>query len=112
MSIEEIVLIKILHTVIWFIMASGVFYILYCGISGQIGITLYFALALLFFEIIVLIINHWSCPLVIVAKKIKTDWKDGDDIYLPLWFAKRNKMIFGTLLVIGVALVIFRILNS
>ncbi len=109
-KILNITLIKITHTVIWLIMASAVFYILYCGISGNLNRTLYFTICLILFEIVVLILNHWACPLTIVAKKIKPDWKDGDDIFLPKWLAIHNKMIFGTLFIIGIVVVIFRLL--
>jgi hypothetical protein len=92
-------------------MASAVFYILYCGISGNLGKNLYFAIGLILFETIVLLINHWACPLTSIAKNIKPDWKDGDDIFLPKWFAINNKMIFGTLFIIGIVLVIYRLLK-
>lgn len=104
-------LIKIVHTAIWLVMASAVFYVLYCGISGNLNKTLYVAISLIFFEIVVLLFNHWACPLTIIAKKIKPDWKDGDDIFLPKWLAVNNKMIFGTLFVMGIVLVIFRSLT-
>jgi hypothetical protein len=108
---NKIIIIKTIHSLIWLLMAAAVFYILYAGISGNIcGIPLYLAVSVMMFEIIVLLINHWSCPLTIIAKKIKPDWKDGDDIYLPVWLAVNNKIIFGTLLVVGVGLVAFRLL--
>lgn len=102
--------IKIIHSVIWLIMASAVLYILYCGITGNLGILLYITIGIIFFETIVLLINRWACPLTIIAKKIKPDWKDGDDIFLPKWIAINNKMIFGTLFIVGIVLVVIRLL--
>lgn len=105
----SITFIKTVHSLIWAIMALAIFYILYCGISGNLSTLLYYAIGIIIFETTVLLINHWSCPFTIMAKKAKPDWKDGDDIFLPKWIAINNKMIFGTLFVIGVALVIYRL---
>jgi hypothetical protein len=91
-------------------MATAVFYILYCGIFGIFNIYLYFAIGLIIVEIIVLLFNRWTCPLTNLAKNIKPDWHDGDDIFLPKWVAINNKTIFGVLLVTGVLLLILRIL--
>jgi hypothetical protein len=44
-----------------------------------------------------------------VAQEIKPDWQDGDDIYLPVWVAVHNKTIFGTLFVVGLLLVVWRL---
>jgi hypothetical protein len=110
-KLPYITLIKITHSAIWLTMASAIFYILYCGITNNLNNTLYISIGLIVLEIVVLLINGWACPLTIVAKNCKSDWKDGDDIYLPKWLAVNNKMIFGSLFVFGIVLVIMRLLS-
>lgn len=100
-----------LHSIIWLVMATGVFYILFSGVTGMITQLTFAAIGLLVLETFVLLLNNWSCPLTLVAKNVKADWQDGDDIILPKWLAIHNKAIFGTLFVVGVVLVIIRIVS-
>jgi hypothetical protein len=110
-SSGKILLIKIIHTIIWVIMVAGIGYILYCGIYDKIDGSLYIALGLLGFEIITLLINRWTCPLTIVAKRINPRLQPGDDIFLPRWLAIQNKNIFGFILMVGLLLVLYRVLT-
>ena len=98
-------IIKTLHTIIWFIMACASLYILYAGITNTFGVWLWVSVGLLAFESITLLINRWTCPLTPIAMKFTEDRVDNFDIYLPLFIAKYNKIIFGTIYVIGLALV-------
>ena len=101
---NKLVLIKIIHTIIWMIMATASFYILYAGIMGISNVVLWIAIGLLLFETIVLMINKWTCPLTPMAGKYTADRRDNFDIYLPQWLAKYNKMIFGVIFCIGLVL--------
>lgn len=92
-------------------MVLGILVILYSGIIGIINGFTYASIGLLLFELIVLIANDWTCPLTNVAKRVKPNWQNGDDIYLPQWLAIRNKEIFGSLLVVGLLLVAFRLVT-
>lgn len=61
-------------------------------------------------EVLVLLLNGFKCPLTGVAARYTPDRQDNFDIYLPLWLAKHNKLIFGVLYLAGIAytLVIWR----
>ena len=107
-----ILVVKVVHSLIWLVMASCVFYVLYSGISGDIDELTWIALGLLSVELGVLVVNRWTCPLTDVAKRVKVDWQDGDDIFLPKWVAIHNKQIFGSLLVVGVVLVLVRMVGG
>lgn len=110
MSINRrVFLIKIVHSLIWLIMAAAVFYILYCGIVGLFNWLLLAAFALIIIETVVLVFNHWTCPFTDMAKQADANWKDGDDIFLPKWIAVHNKTIFGSLFVVGMTLVLARV---
>jgi hypothetical protein len=102
-----IILIKIIHTVIWAIMAAASFYILYAGIFGIFDMTLVFSIALLIMETVVLFINRWTCPLTPMAKRYTADRQDNFDIYLPLFLAKYNKILFGAIFITGSFLVLW-----
>lgn len=106
----SITTVKAAHSIIWVVMAAAVFYILYSGVTGVINEITYASLGLIIIEMIVLGLNKGACPLTNVAKNVKPDWKDGDDIFLPTWLAVHNKAVFGTLFAIGVALVIYRLI--
>ena len=58
-------------------------------------------IALVLFEILILAANQGSCPLTAVAARYTTDREANFDIFLPLWIAKYNKAIFGTIFVGG-----------
>jgi hypothetical protein len=59
-----------------------------------------------------LAMNGGHCPLTDLASRNTTDRTDNFDIYLPLWLARRNKTIFGTLYALGELFVLGRWLIS
>jgi polyferredoxin len=59
-------------------------------------------------EVAVLLINGWRCPLTSVASRYTGDRRDNFDIYLPVWLARHNKLIFGVLYVAGVGFALVR----
>ena len=67
---------------------------------------------LVLFECAVLAMNRGRCPLTDLAGRYTEDRRDNFDIYLPLWLARRNKTIFGTLFVMGELFVLGRWLIS
>ena len=52
-------------------------------------------------EVLVLIVNRWQCPLTGVAARYTNARDDNFDIYLPVWVARHNKVIFGILFLGG-----------
>ena len=105
----KIILIKSAHTVIWSIMALASIYILYAGITKTESMWLWFSIALLCFESLVLIFNKWTCPFTPIAMKYTSDRADNFDIYIPRIVAKYNKVIFGAIFTVGFILVIYNI---
>lgn len=51
--------------------------------------------------VLILFANRMRCPLTGVAARYTDDRRDNFDIYLPVWLARHNKAIFGTLYVTG-----------
>ncbi|HXS93337.1 MAG TPA: hypothetical protein VN736_01965 [Candidatus Limnocylindrales bacterium] len=52
-------------------------------------------------ECAILALNRGQCPLTIVARRYTDERRENFDIYLPLWLARHNKRIFGTLFVLS-----------
>jgi hypothetical protein len=80
---SKITTIKIIHTIIWAVMAGATFIILYSAITKTYNIYLWISLVLLTIETLVLIFNKWTCPLTPMAEKYTDDRRDNFDIYLP-----------------------------
>lgn len=95
-------LVKIAHTIVWAVFAACIFAIPALAwfdhdreASGLILVVL--------IELLVLLANHGNCPLTAVAARYTADRRDNFDIYLPLWLARYNKLIFGSIYLLGVA---------
>ncbi len=108
---HPLVRIKLLHTAIWAIMAAAILYVLYSGLTGNVITLTWISLALALGECVVIVLNKWTCPLTPLAAQHTTSREPNFDIYLPLWLAKHNKGIFGTILVAGILLVLWRIVE-
>jgi hypothetical protein len=99
-------LIKIIHTLIWAVMASAVFYVFYAGITKTFGPMLWLSIGLVIIETAVLLINKWRCPLTPLAMKLTSGRRENFGIYLPECLAKHNKLIFSVMFLAGLLLVI------
>lgn len=99
--------IKTAHTLVW---AFFVACILGIPIAAQRErFRLAFALAaLVAVEVLVLLLNRWSCPLTPIAARHTRDRSPNFDIYLPRWLAQHNKAVFGALYVAGLAYAVWR----
>jgi hypothetical protein len=95
-----LVRVKLLHTAVWFVVAGCIVAIPIAGAISQYA----WAAAMtgvVLIECMVLAMNRGSCPLTEVAARYTEERAANFDIYLPLWLARRNKPIFGTLFVAG-----------
>lgn len=99
--------IRLLHTIIWAILATCILAIPAFGWVGMYRQVLWLS-AIVFLEILVLTMNGWQCPLTSVAARCTDDRRDNFDIYLPEWLARHNKVIFGSLFVAGEVAVLVR----
>jgi hypothetical protein len=103
--------IKLLHTAIWLFFAGCIVAI---PVAGARRLFLWAAAlsGLVLVECAVLAVNRGRCPLTDLAARYTEERKDNFDIYLPLWLARRNKTIFGTLFAVGELFVLGRWLIS
>lgn len=100
-------LVKLVHTAAWAFFAGCILALPVAAWQGRFGLA-YLLIGVVLVEVVILLINDWSCPLTAVAARYTDDRRDNFDIYLPLWLARYNKQIFGTLFVGGLVLTAVR----
>jgi hypothetical protein len=103
--------IKLLHTAVWLFFAGCIVAIPFVGARRQFRWAAILTVLVLV-ECTVLAVNRGRCPLTDLASRYTEARSDNFDIYLPLWLARRNKMIFGTLFAIGELFVLGRWMSS
>jgi len=101
--------IKLVHTVIFWILSLCVVYTLFSGIANRITTWTWVAVVLLLVESIVLVVSGWTCPLTLLAERQGAVRGSVTDIFLPKWFADRIFPVCGTAYGIGVALILWRL---
>ena len=94
--------IKVVHTIVWALFAGCIVAIPMASLNGDNRAAFWLA-AIVLVEVAVLALNKWRCPLTALAARYTTDRGASFDIYLPEWLAKHNKVIFGTIYLVGVA---------
>ncbi|MFL5385642.1 MAG: hypothetical protein ACJ8GN_24255 [Longimicrobiaceae bacterium] len=93
-------LVKTIHTVVWAVFAGAILAIPLLAWYG-FWFSAAALIALVLVECAVLAVNRMRCPLTGIAARYTDDRRDNFDIYLPLWLAKYNQLIFGSLFAAG-----------
>jgi hypothetical protein len=95
---RALIAIKVVHTVVWAFFAGCILAIPMMALRDDYRTVVILA-ALVCLEGTVLALNRGRCPLTDVAGRYTEDRRDNFDIYLPLWLARYNKVIFTGLFV-------------
>lgn len=103
--------IKLVHTVIFWILSLCVVYALFSGLVGRIDVWTWIAVGLLAVESVVLVACGWTCPLTILAERQGAARGSVTDIFLPKWLADRIFPICGTGYAVALALILWRVLR-
>jgi hypothetical protein len=103
--------VKIVHTVVWALFAGCILAIPIVTWRGDLS-RAWILIAIVSAEVLVLGANRMRCPLTDVAARYTDDRRDNFDIYLPLWLARYNKIIFGSLFAAGLVMALARWLGS
>ena len=93
--------VKLLHTVAWAFFAGCILLVPLAAWQRRFDVALVLIM-IVTVEVAVLVWNRFKCPLTDVAARYTDDRRDNFDIYLPLWLARYNKHIFGSLFAAGV----------
>jgi len=105
-SWNALTVVRAIHTVIYVVMATSIFVVLYAGITGARGAWLWVAAALVGIESVVFLWNGLKCPLTAVAARYGAG--GGADTFLPEWITRYTFCVFGPLILIAAALVAVR----
>ena len=100
-------LVKAVHTIIWAFFAGCILAIPVCAWFGEFRAAGILS-AIVLVEVLIILVNQWRCPLTDVAARYTDARQDNFDIYLPLWLARPNKSIFGTLYAAGLLFALAR----
>jgi hypothetical protein len=97
---SRLIAVKLLHTLVWVFFVACI-----AGIPAAAALREFrwaaILAALVAVECAVIALNRGRCPLTDVAGRYTEQREDNFDIYLPLWLARYNKQIFGTLFLAG-----------
>lgn len=103
--------IRVVHTVVWAVFAGCIVALPVAAWRGHHGTALALGLFVAV-EVAVLVLNRWRCPLTDLAGRYTAAREDNFDIYLPLWLARNNKLVFGSLYAGGVLFALWRWLRQ
>lgn len=109
-GLSQLFWIKALHTAIWIFYNVVIFYLLYAVCINRIDIWVCFDLIV--FEVVVLFLFDMRCPLTLVAENYSKSRKANFDIFLPNWLAKYNKQIYTVIILITLAILIYRLFTN
>jgi len=101
--------VKVIHTVIWLFFNVVIFYLLYAVIINRIDKWIWICIGLIALEGIILLVFKSMCPVTLIARKYSNSTKDNFDIYLPNWLAKYNKTIYTIIVLVAIAILIYRL---
>ncbi|ASR43391.1 hypothetical protein BEN78_08390 [Xanthomonas citri pv. mangiferaeindicae] len=95
-----LLLVRLMHTAAWVFFAGSIVVLPIAAYACHFDLAL-ILIGFVTFEIIVLALNGWACPLTPIAARYTSDRRDNFDIFLPLWLARYNKQVFGALFLAG-----------
>jgi hypothetical protein len=103
--------IKLVHTLVFWVLSFCVVHALYSGVAGRLTPWTWIAVGLVLVESVVLAACGWTCPLTLLAERRGALRGSVTDIFLPKWFADRIFPFCGTLYVVALVLIGWRILR-
>lgn len=107
---QRLALVRAVHTVIYVVMASASFVLLYAGVTGAHGRWLWVAGGLVGLESAVFVANGLRCPLTAVAERNGSGREGVADTFLPGRMTRHTFQVFGPLIAVAGALLAGRAL--
>ena len=99
--------VKIAHTLAWALFAGCIVALPIAAYLENFRLAV-ILIGIVLVEVVVLFANRFRCPLTDVAARYTSDRRANFDIYLPVWLARYNKEIFGSLFVAGILFAVAR----
>ena len=104
--------IKLVHTLIFWVLSLCVLYALVSGVADRITTWTWVAVGLVLLESAILVASGWTCPLTLLAERQGAVRGSVTDIFLPKWFADRIFPICGTLYGVALVVIVLRLLRQ
>ena len=100
---RQILLIKLLHSLIYLFMSACIAYLYVAAFTGRFDRWLWLALAALGVELVALLLSGRRCPLTLLALRLGDETGDDliADLLLPKSVVRRTVPVCGALMVIG-----------
>lgn len=96
--------VRLMHTIIYVVMALSTFALVYAGISGHTGPWLFVPMTLLAIEVVVFVGNGFKCPLTALAVRYGAVRGYAFDTYFPESVMRHTFWFFTSLMVLGLVL--------
>jgi len=109
---SRLTLIKLVHTLVWLFFNVVIFYLFYAVVTGKIDKWVWICLSLIALETVILVLFKMMCPLTVMARKYSDSTKDNFDIYLPVWLARYNKLIYTVIVAIIIIILFFKLIPT
>lgn len=106
-SRHALVAVKLVHTLAWAVFAGCIVAVPVFAWRREFRVASWL-IGIVMLEVVVLGLNGMRCPLTAVAARYTDDRRDNFDIYLPLWLARYNKEVFGSLFAGGLVFTAWR----
>lgn len=106
---NKLLFIKMLHTAIWIFFNVVIFYMLYAVTLGAIDRWLWIGYGFIAAEALTLLLFKFYCPLTVWARRYSDSTAANFDIFLPEWLAKYNKQIYTGILIVIIAITLYRV---
>ena len=107
---KSVFFIKAIHSLLFFLIGICTLYVLYTAITDNITPLTWFVFGVAVFELLILVLNNWVCPLTTYAERLGAERGSVADLYLPDWLADRLFPIFSVLFCITCLLLLWRLL--
>ena len=101
--------IKVVHTVIFWILSLCVVYALFSGVADRVTTWTWVAVGLVLVESLVLMMSGWTCPLTLLAEQHGAIRGSVADLFLPKWLADRIFPVCGTAYGVALVLIVWRV---
>lgn len=109
---KKLVIVKTVHTFIYLVMVAATFYIMYAAITKKYNYLLYVSLGLLTIEGIVFFGSGMKCPLTALAKQYGDPKGYVGDTLFPEKFTKYTFRVFGSILLVGLLILLIDVLKG
>lgn len=107
-DLQRLFLVRAVHSVIYVIMATAVFLVLYAGVTGATGPWLWAALGLVAIEIVVFAGSGMKCPLTAIVARYSGERPQVSDTFFPERCTRHTLRVFGPLIGLGLLLLAIR----